>query len=135
MIGTPTSWQHKRPNTYLTTGQCAAIYLTIPKAEHQAVWVVCRKLLSDPKPTNISTRTTADRQGRKRKFSVDFMKRCTAEYNQTIRTYRGDTEKRVNVLSFATDAIIDSYSSRCGRTCVHYSLVYNGAPEKCWPKE
>ena len=31
---------------------------------------------------------TADRQATKRKFSVDFLKRCTAEYDQAIRKYR-----------------------------------------------
>ena len=30
-------------------------------------------------------RTAADRQSTKRKFSVDFMKTCTAEYDQVIR--------------------------------------------------
>ena len=33
-------------------------------------------------------RTAADRQATKRKFSEDFMKRCTAEYDQAIRKYR-----------------------------------------------
>ena len=73
-------------------------------------------------------RTAANRQATKRKFSVDFMKRCTAEYDQAIRKYRSDTEKLVNTLSFATDAIIDCYSGRCGRTCAQHSLVCSGAP-------
>ena len=51
--------------------------------------------------------TAADRHATKRKFSLDFMKRCTAEYDQAIKKYRGDTEKLVNILSFATDAIND----------------------------
>ena len=80
-------------------------------------------------------RTAADRQATKRKFSVDFMKRCTAEYDQAIKKYRGDTEKLVNTLSFATDAIIDCYSGRCGHTCAQHSLVCSGAPEQCCPKE
>ena len=37
-------------------------------------------------------RTAADRQSTKRKFSVDFMKRCTAEYDQAIRKHRGNAE-------------------------------------------
>ena len=80
-------------------------------------------------------RTAADRQATKRKFSVDFMKRCTAEYDQAIKKYRGDTEKLVNTLSFAIDAIIDCYSGICGRTYAQHSLVCSGAPENCWPKE
>ena len=59
------------------------------------------------------SRTAADRQATKRKFSVDFM-RCTAEYNQAIRKYRSDTEKLVYTLSFATDAINDCLS---GTSC------------------
>ena len=65
------------------------------------------------------SRTAADRQDTKRKFSVDFIKRGTAEYDHAIRSYRGDTEKLVNTLSFATDAIIDCYSGRCGRIPAH----------------
>ena len=57
-----------------------------------------------------SGRIAADRQSTKRKFSVDFMKRCTAEYDQAIRKHRGNAEKLINTLSFATDAIIDCYS-------------------------
>ena len=63
------------------------------------------------------------------------MKRCIADYDQAIRKYREDTEKLANTLSFATDVIIDCYSGRCGRTCAYHSLVCNGAPEKCCPKE
>ena len=83
------------------------------------------------------SRTAADRQAIKRKFSVDFMKRCTDEYNQAITKYRGDTEKLVNTLRFATDAIINWYSGRCGRTRAQHSLVHvcSGAPEKCWQIE
>ena len=60
-----------------------------------------------------SGRIAADRQSTKRKFSVDFMKRCTAEYDQAIRKHRGDAEKLINTLSFITDAIVDCYSGRC----------------------
>nr|XP_022288482.1 uncharacterized protein LOC111100689 [Crassostrea virginica] len=67
-------------------------------------------------------RTAADSQATKRKFSVDFMKRCTAEYNQAIRSYQGDIEKLVNTLSFVIDTIIDCYSGRWGRTCAQHSL-------------
>ena len=40
--------------------------------------------------------------------------KCTAKYDQAIRKYRGDTEKLVNTLSFATDAINDCLS---GTSC------------------
>lgn len=35
------------------------------------------------------------------------MKRYKAEYEQAIKKYLGDTEKLVNVLSHATDAIVN----------------------------
>ena len=80
-------------------------------------------------------RTAADRQSTKRKFSVDFMKRCPAEYDQAIWKHRGNAEKLINTLSFATDAIIDCYSGRCGTTCQQHSMVCGGVPGKQWPKE
>lgn len=80
-------------------------------------------------------RTANDRNSTKRKFSVDFMKRCTAEYEQAIKKHQGDTEKLVNVLSHATDAIVNCYSGKCGSTCASHSLVCRGLPENCWPKE
>ena len=45
-----------------------------------------------------SGRTATDRQVTKRKFSRDFVKRCTIEYDQAIRKYRG--EKPINIFSF-----------------------------------
>lgn len=80
-------------------------------------------------------RTANDRNSTKRKFSVDFMKRCTAEYEQAIKKHQGDTEKLVNVLSHALDAIVNCYSGKCGSTCASHSLVCRGLPENCWPKE
>ena len=79
-------------------------------------------------------RTAADRQSTKRKFSVDFTKRCTAEYDQAIWKHRGNAEKLINTLSFATDAIIDCYSGRCGTTCQQHSMVCSGVPGKQWPR-
>ena len=43
--------------------------------------------------------TAAQRLAIQRKFSVDFMKRCNAEYDTAVKKYRGDTEKLVNTLS------------------------------------
>lgn len=80
-------------------------------------------------------RTATDRQGTKRKFSIDLMKRCSAEYDLAIKKHCGDTEKLVNALSYATDSIVDCYAGRCGRTCADHSFVCKGHPEKCWPKE
>ena len=80
-------------------------------------------------------RTAAQRQAIKRKFSVDFMKRCTAEYDVAVKKFRGDTEKLVNSLSYAADAIVQCYSGRCGKTCEEHSLVCGGKPEKHWAKD
>lgn len=63
------------------------------------------------------------------------MKRYKAEYEQAIKKYQGDTEKLVNVLSHATDAIVNCYSGKCGSTYASHSLVYRGLPENCSPKE
>ena len=81
-------------------------------------------------------RTASQRLSVKRKFSVDLMKRCSAEYDQAVKNFRGNTERLVNCLSFATDAIIECYASKCGETCAKHSLVCKGLePDQCWPKE
>jgi hypothetical protein len=54
-------------------------------------------------------RTSAQRLAIQRKFSVDFMKRCTAEYDTAVKKYGGDTEKLINTLSYTTDAILQCY--------------------------
>ena len=80
-------------------------------------------------------RTAAQRLAIQRKFSVDFMKRCTAEYDTAVKKYRGDTEKLVNTLSYTADAIVLCYSGRCGETCAEHSLVCGGTPERHWAKD
>lgn len=80
-------------------------------------------------------RTATERQATKRKFSVDLMKRCTAEYDIAQKIFCGDSEKLIHTLSFATDAIVECYSGRCGGTCTEHSLVCSGLPTDCWPKE
>lgn len=80
-------------------------------------------------------RTAAQKLAVKRKFSVDFMKRCTAEYDVAVKKFRGDAGKLVNTLSYATDAIIHCYSGRCGKTCAEHSLVCGGTPERHWAKD
>ena len=75
-------------------------------------------------------RTAAQRLAIQRKFSVDFMKRCTAEYDTAVKKYRGDTEKLVNTLSYTADAIVLCYSGRCGETCAEHSLVCGGTLER-----
>jgi hypothetical protein len=54
-------------------------------------------------------RTAAQRLAIQRNFSVDFMKRCTAEYDTAVKMYGGDTEKLINTLSYTSDAILQCY--------------------------
>jgi hypothetical protein len=79
--------------------------------------------------------TAAQRLAIQIKFSVEFMKRCTAEYDTAVKKYRGDTEKLVNTLRYTADAIVQCYSGWCGKTCAEHSLVCGGTPERHWAKE
>lgn len=96
-----------------------------------------KKAVDDAKLSDkmVPGRTANDRNSTNRKFSVDFLKRCTAEYEQAIKKYQGDTEKLVNVISHAPDAIVNCYSGKCGITCASHSLGCRGLPENCWQKE
>jgi hypothetical protein len=54
-------------------------------------------------------RTAAERLAIQRKFFVDVMKRCTAEYDTAVKKYGGDTEKLINTSIYTADAVLQCY--------------------------